>query len=431
MALTYKQTQLVRGSIPALREQGERITTLFYRNMLTAHPELNNYFNAVNQANGRQPRALTAVILQFAANINHLAELVPKLERMSNKHCSLGIRPEHYDVVGKYLLEAFAMVLGPDVWTSEMKTAWARAYAMLANMLIGREKQMYREFGRWNGWREFTVRERVAESADGEIVSFYLVPVDGKRLPNFMPGQYVSVRTKIPTTGYLQSRQYSLSDAPSEDYYRITVKKEKGLPVSTSESSPSSTSEHHHPGLVSNYLIDTIQQGHSIELSHPAGEFFLDTSNPSSEPLVLISAGVGVTPMASILSSVMETLPQRYVSWVHGSRGQIPFESLVTYAKTTMANFKTYVFRTRLADAEMVGDGGLGADYNVRIDLARLKTADLFLEEAGTLYFICGPERFMVEMNAYLKSCGVPSSRIRLELFSTGDMEFKKPVSLS
>ncbi|CRK37844.1 hypothetical protein BN1708_020384, partial [Verticillium longisporum] len=91
MALTYKQSVLVRGSTPALREHGETITSLFYANMLRAHPELHDMFNTANQANGRQPRALTSVILAFAANLNHTAELIPRLERMCNKHCSLNI----------------------------------------------------------------------------------------------------------------------------------------------------------------------------------------------------------------------------------------------------------------------------------------------------------------------------------------------------
>ncbi|KAG7140316.1 Flavohemoprotein like [Verticillium longisporum] len=197
MALTYKQSVLVRGSTPALREHGETITSLFYANMLRAHPELHDMFNTANQANGRQPRALTSVILAFAANLNHTAELIPRLERMCNKHCSLNIRPEHYDIVGKYLLEAFGQILGP-TWTPEVQQAWHKAYSLLAKMLIGREAQLYRDFELGAGWgptafRKFRIERKVAETDD--IYSFYLVPVDGRRLPAFLPGQCGSTRS--------------------------------------------------------------------------------------------------------------------------------------------------------------------------------------------------------------------------------------------
>jgi nitric oxide dioxygenase len=127
MALSYQQSKLVKDTIPALREHGEKITTIFYRNMLRDHPELNSLFNSVNLKTGRQPRALTSVILSFASNITNISELIPKFERMCNKHCSLGIQPEHYEIVGKYLLRAFGEVLGPAM-TPAVFAAWEKAY---------------------------------------------------------------------------------------------------------------------------------------------------------------------------------------------------------------------------------------------------------------------------------------------------------------
>lgn len=93
MALSYHQSQLVRATIPALKEHGEHIAATFYRNMLAANPSLHNIFNDANLANGRQPRALTATILRFASNLHDISGLIPRLERMCHKHCSLGIRP--------------------------------------------------------------------------------------------------------------------------------------------------------------------------------------------------------------------------------------------------------------------------------------------------------------------------------------------------
>ncbi|KAK4229684.1 globin-like protein [Podospora fimiseda] len=415
MALTYQQSKLVRDTIPALREHGEKITTIFYRNMLRDHPELNNYFNSVNQKNGRQPRALTAVILNFASNINHISELIPKFERMCNKHCSLGIQPEHYEIVGKYLIMAFTEVLGPAM-TPQTHQAWEKAYWLLAKMLIGREQQMYRDFESWNSWRKFKIDRVVPETED--IFSFYLVPQDGKKLPKFFPGQYVSIRVNGPE-GYLQSRQYSLSEAWKEDYYRITVKRDEGARYSNSVSQ-----SYFHPGVVSNMLIDSMPAGSIVDVSHPAGEFFLDTNNLSNVPLVLISAGVGVSPMVAIVNTVQQIQPNRQVSWIHGSRHTVPFEEHVTHLRRTNTNFHTNIFKTHLASNDIVG---VNYNYDFRMDLAKVKPEDLHLTHGGTEYFICGPEQFMMEMSDYLKSQGVLASRVHFELFSTGDLAFKHP----
>lgn len=416
MALSYQQTRVIRGTIPALTDHGERITTIFYRNMLTDHPELHDYFNTVNQANGRQPRALTAVILSYANNINHITELIPKLERMCHKHCSLGIKPEHYAIVEKYLLDAFAEVLGP-VMTPQVREAWAKAYWMLAKMLIGREAQLYREFNKWQGYRKFRIEKKVEEADD--IWSFYLVPSDGKRLPPFQPGQYVSVQVRLADKGYLQSRQYSLSDAPRPDYYRVTVKRDEGLQVNRAGRYGAGALN---PGVVSNLLIDDKEEGDFVEVSHPAGEVFLDMQNTSNVPIVLISAGVGASPMMSILNTVSERQPHRPVSWIHGSRRSVPFYDQVRRIARNRPNFRSNIFKTHLAESDVCG---VNYDHDFRMDLAKIDREDLYISHGATEYFICGPEQFMFEMAEYLKSQKVDSSRMHFELFSTGDMEFK------
>lgn len=414
MALTYQQTKLVKDTIPALKEHGERITSIFYKTMLTDHPELNNYFNSVNQKNGRQPRALTAVILGFASNINHLSELVPKFERMCNKHCSLGIQPEHYEVVGKYLIQAFGEVLGPAM-TPEVQTAWTKAYWMLAKMLIGREAQLYRDFESWSSWRPFKI-DRIVNECD-DIYSFYLVPQDGKRLPKFLPGQYISVQIQVPN-GYLQSRQYSLSEAWREDYYRITLRRDEGTVYSNSVSK-----SFFNPGTVSNYLVDQTTVGSILKVSHPAGEFFLDVHNTSTMPLVLISAGVGVTPMVSIANTVMESQPGRQIAWIHGCRKHIPFEEHIKGLRKKNCNFHTKIFKTVIHSTDRPGET---YDYNERMDLAKLKPEELYLQHGGTEYFICGPEQFMINQKLYLMQQGVTASRIKCEIFTTGDLVFKQ-----
>lgn len=419
MALSYEQAKLVKGTIPALKDHGERITTIFYRNMLLDHPELNNYFNIVNQANGRQPRALTSVMLTFANSINHTADLAPKLERMCQKHCSLGIQPEQYEIVGKYLIGAFAEVLGPAM-TPEARAAWLKAYWMLAKMLIGRETQLYRQWDGWQGWKRFRIGNKIEESDD--ICSLYLVPEDGIALPDFFPGQFISLRVNVTGIGFLQARQYSLSDRPRRDYYRITIRRDDGARLGRQSSRYLSDTCSSIPGIVSNILINQKNVGDIVELTHPAGSFFLDTNNTSSTPIVLISAGVGVTPMMSILNYVAKRQPTRPVSWIHGSRSSVPFSDQVQRIQRDMPNLKTNIFKTHLAESDLAGVTHV---HDYRIDLAKVRPEDLWLKHSAAEYFVCGPEQFMVEMAHYLQDHGVASIRIKLELFSTGDAQFQ------
>ncbi|KAL6900115.1 globin-like protein [Trichoderma evansii] len=418
MSLTAQQVKLVRETIPALTEHGELIASTFYGNMLRAHPELNDYFNTVNMANGRQPRALIAIILSFANNITQITELVPKMERMCQKHCSLGILPEHYDIVGKYLIAAFGEILGPAM-TPSVQIAWNKAYWVLAKMLIGREAQLYSDWQHWQGWRRFRIQQKVEESDD--TYSYYLVPEDGKLLPSFMPGQYVSVRVMVPEIGYWQNRQYSLSEQPKQEYYRITIKRDRGA-QKVSQPSYLWSSYGSHPGIVSNIIIDQKNVGDIIELTHPAGEFFLDTYNTANAPLVLLSAGVGVTPMVSILNSVIEKQPSRPISWIQGSRDSVPFYLHVRKIARDRPTMKVNIFKTQLADSDLAG---ITYDHDAKIDLAKVHREDLWLDNSATEYFVCGPEQFMMEMARRLREFGVNSGRIKLELFSTGDTEFQ------
>ncbi|KAL2110129.1 hypothetical protein VUR80DRAFT_1573 [Thermomyces stellatus] len=415
MALSYQQIKLVRATIPALKEHGEHITSTFYRNMLAAHPELHNIFNDVNLANGRQPRALTAMILRFASNLSDISELIPRLERVCHKHCSLGISPDHYEILGKYLIDAFSKVLGPSM-TKEVRLAWTKAYWVLARMLIAREDQMYKGFDpSWKGWRKFKIVKKVHET--DSIVSFYINPKDGRNLPPFIPGQYISIRFDVPSIGYSQPRQYALSDSPKAKYYRITVKRDRGTQVKKAGMVMSIN-----PGLVSNILIDEMEVGDELEVTHPTGEVFLDAHVPSSVPLVLISAGVGITPMISMLNYVAETQPTRPVSFIHGSQRDMPFEGHVRRLQAERPNISLNIFKSQLAEVDLIG---VNYDYDARVDLGAVGSRDLHLDHGAAEYYICGPEQFMVEMTDYLLLQGVSMGRVKFSPFSTGELQVK------
>ncbi|KFH45072.1 Flavohemoprotein-like protein [Hapsidospora chrysogenum ATCC 11550] len=413
MPLTPDQSALVRGTVSFLRTHGETIASRFYASLLRAHPDLNNLFNSANQANGRQPRALVSVILAYAASPAHTYELIPRLERVCNKHCSLGITPDQYDLVGKYLLEAFGEVLG-EKWTPSLRGAWENAYKVLANMLIGREAQLYSKFGSWKGFRFFRIEQKICEADD--FYSFHLSPSDRKPLPSFSPGQYVSLRIDVPSIGYLQSRQYALSECPRKDYYRISVKRDRGI-----QANQGIEAFHLKPGLVSNLLIDKYEVGDLVSLSHPAGGFQFDVDVCGTGPIVFISAGAGATTLLSILNNVVEREDDRPLSWIHCSSRKAPFEEHVRCLARARDNFTIRLFQSQLADLEYRCGSAHGE--GLKMDFQKLERKTLHLDHGATEYYICGPEAFTKDMSASLLGQGVDRARVKYEWFTTGELQ--------
>ncbi|KAI1087424.1 flavohemo protein [Rostrohypoxylon terebratum] len=398
---------IVKATAPVLKEHGTTITTLFYKNLIAANPELKNVFSMSNQESGAQPRALAAAVFAYASYVDDLGQLKAAVERIAHKHESLNVQPDQYPIVGKYLLEAVAAVLG-DACTPEIGEAWTAAYAALADIFINREQQLYVAHENWPGWRRFKIQRKVPETS--EITSFYLVPEDEKPLPSFLPGQYVSLQVFVPQMGHMQPRQYSLSEAPRSDYFRISVKREKGKQLGV-------------PGLISNLLHDNYKEGDMLELTAPAGEFFVDPKENTNNPIALLSAGVGFTPMLSILNSSLHAGSRRRISWVHGvhSSEARAFKDHIrdVCAEDTDNNIKTTFFVTSPQQGEVQG-----VDYHFagRTDLTKVDPNDaLFLGDAGAEYYICGPFSYMKDVEKYLLGAGVGPERIHLEVFGTGD----------
>ncbi len=193
--ISEKTIEIVKATAPVVAVHAEAITRRFYTLMFTGDPVTKLYFNPAHQQAGDQQRALAGAICAYAANIDNLAALGPAVELIAQKHCSLGILPEHYPIVGKHLLVAIKDVLG-DVASEEVIAAWGEAYGLLAKIFIDREAEIYREqaaaAGGWNGYRRFVVDRKTPENEI--ITSFYLRPEDGGPLPAFRPGQYISVK---------------------------------------------------------------------------------------------------------------------------------------------------------------------------------------------------------------------------------------------
>ncbi|KAI1324414.1 globin-like protein [Xylariaceae sp. FL0255] len=394
---TPSQIAIVKTTAPVLQAHGVKITSLFYSNMLTDHPELRNIFNEANQKNGQQPRALANAVFKYASYVDNLGELTDLVRRIAYKHVSLNVQAEQYPIVGKYLLEAVATVLG-NACTPEITEAWAAAYDALAHIFVSSEKHLYAGYEPWAGWRRFVVQGKVEESS--EITSFYLAPEDDAPLPPYMPGQYISLRLHVPHLKVEQPRQYSLSDKPRSNYYRISVKKD--IPEQADQ-----------PALISTLLHEKVLEADIVELTHPSGDFHVKPGDTA--PMVLISAGVGITPMISILTSALEATPTRLTSVVHGAHSS----ETRAFARFLRDCRDKHHIQTTLFNSVVGANDKSGIDYDVqgRVNLNKVNRSSLFLSEESTQYFICGPQSFMEDTQRYLLDQGVSRNRCHLEIF--------------
>jgi nitric oxide dioxygenase len=395
--LTQKTKDIVKATAPVLAQHGYDIIKCFYTKLFDAHPELKNVFNMAHQEQGQQQQALARAVYAYAENIEDPSSLAAVLKNIANKHASLGVRPEHYPIVGEHLLAAIKDTLG-DAATDDIISAWAQAYGNLADVLMGMESSLYEQsserLGGWTGWRTFVVREKRPESS--VITSFILEPADGKPVANFEPGQYISVAVDVPDLGLQQIRQYSLSDMPNGRTYRISVKRESG--------------GNYPPGYVSCLLHDHVNVGDEIRLAAPYGNFHIDVH--AKTPIVLISGGVGLTPMISMLKRAIQD-PQRQVVFVHGARnsGVHAMRDRLRETANTYANFNLLVFYDDPLPQDVEG-----ADYDMKglVDVNAIKGA-ILLPDAD--YYICGPVPFMRIQHDALKNLGIHETRIHYEVF--------------
>ncbi|MDR6468930.1 nitric oxide dioxygenase [Paraburkholderia graminis] len=399
-ALTADQIARVKATVPVLAEHGTTITKHFYKRMFAHHPELKNLFNQTHQQSGNQPETLARAVYAYAANIDNLGALGPAVSRIANKHASLNIRPEHYPIVGRHLLGAIVDVLG-DAVDQPTLDAWQVAYGQLANIFVGTEAKLY-EGAAWSGFRPFKVARKQVES--DEITSFYLTPADGTAACEFEPGQYVSVTRFVDKLGVDQPRQYSLSDAPHGKWLRISVKREDGR-------------EDAAPGHVSNLLHAGVEEGTIVHVSAPMGDFTLDRKKTT--PVVLMSGGVGVTPMTSMLSTLLADGSERSVTFVHACRnGRVhAFREWLDDTAASHANVKRVVFYEAVDASDRQG---IDYDFEGRLDVTKIADRVIALDAD---YYICGPVPFMRAQRDALVALGVEPTHIHTEVFGSGAVE--------
>lgn len=395
------QRQLVKATTPVLNLHGVTLSSHFYSRMFTHNPELREFFNQGHQRSGGQQQALAMAITAYADHIDDPSVLLPTLERIAAKHVSLGIRKEHYAIVGKHLLASIREVLGAAA-TDELVEAWAVAYSELAELLSDMEQKLYDNLvasnGGWTGWRTFRVKRKTRESE--EVTSFEIVPADGGMVPVYLPGQYISVRVVVDSLGYRQPRQYSLSDAPGKGCFRISVKREV-----ESIDRPA--------GMVSNHLHAHVNEGDLIEVAPPAGDFYLNEMTRT--PVVLISGGVGITPMMSMLERLALTSPNRPLRFLHASRDASvqAFGQRIDELISQMDDAQSWIVHEAIHDTMPHQPHAIG-----RLELTSLTGHDMLPKNAD--YYICGPSGFMTAQIQALRTNGIPECQIHAEAFGTG-----------
>ena len=434
MPVSLEHRAALTATLPLMAIHIQEIAVSFYHTLFLEYPSFKNMFN--HSALVRlQPDAIAAAIYSYITNMDDVTRIESVLEKVSHKHASLGVKTEHFDIYRDGLLRAFRRVLGADIFTPDVSSAYSAAYDNLAGILCRRQQtiiaeQQVKSHG-WEGWRDMRIVKRVEECDD--VCSLYLKPQDGGNLPLFLPGQYISLRVSIPDTDTFQTRQFSLIDPPShhggqDTTYRVAIQKFQNCQP-----------EHH--VFIGTTIYETCHKDDAISVSQPTGNFHLDVEDIDElTPIVLISAGAGMTSLMSISQSLIQqstsihetlsnhvsgTTQQRSITWIHSARNSKhnPFVSQLLSIPETHNNLQTLIYHTQPLESEKLGN-----DYDVQ---GRMNLLDfdnnqrqrlLHVDNSQTLYYVCGSDRFMLKVSEGLDQMGIDFARQKLERIDVGSV---------
>jgi len=243
------------------------------------------------------------------------------------------------------------------------------------------------------GFRLLTVSAIDQESAD--VISLTMQSADGQPLETALPGQYVVLRLQPSSGSPPLFRSYSLSGPPSTERYRISVKIETN-------------------GAAGNYLGEHVRVGDALDISAPRGSFVLQSGEG---PVVLLSAGIGATPVLAMLHALAAIRSTRPVVWLHAARDRQhhPFAGEVRRLTQALRNGRSYVCYSKPGSQDKAGE-----DFDATGRLSRSVFGEVGMPRDADVY-LCGPTRFMADMNEALRACGVARERIHLEIFNGGE----------
>jgi len=270
----------------------------------------------------------------------------------------------------------------------------------------------------WSGLRGFRVRQKVLEDATSQVCSFYLEPEDGRALPAFKPGQFLTFKLEIPANGLsghaseAVTRCYSLSDAPHSDCYRVSIKR-----------APSPSGTVHAPGRSSNFFHDHVQVGSLLQVRAPSGHFYLDRGHA---PVVLIGGGIGITPMLSMINWCASEQPEREVWLFYGARNAAELVML-PHLQALAASHPTFHLHLCFSDPRpedmQSGNDPATQRHHSRVDVALLRSQ---LPLKPYHFYLCGPTAMLASLVPALDDWGVPDERIHFEAFGPASVPRRK-----
>ncbi len=390
--LSDRSRPVIEATLPVVADNIEEIATRFYVHLFGEHPELlDGTFNRGNQAEKTQQLALAGSVAVFASSLVKVPEQLPEhlLSRIAHKHASLGITPAQYDVVHDNLFWAIVDVLG-DAVTPEVAAAWDEVYWLMAYALINQERGLYSARGvrPETVWREWEVAEKIRETED--VVTFRMRRVDDRLVKTSLPGQYVTVQVPMPD-GVRQPRQYSLTRADDGEHRQFSVKRVQG------GGKPD--------GEVSNLLFDGVDVGDRLTMSLPFGDVVLDDSG---RPVVFASAGIGVTPMAGMISHLATAGSRLPITLLHADTDEASF----ALRNQVLEDLRSLPGAT----AHVWYESGAQSSLPVEVHAGVMNVDDVKLPD-DALYYLCGPVPFMRAVRSALIERDVPARDIQYEVF--------------
>ncbi|WP_030437325.1 globin domain-containing protein [Actinoplanes subtropicus] len=386
--LSESARPVVKATLSLVAGHIEEIAARFYAHMFAAHPELRDgLFNRGNQRAGSQPKALAGAVAVFASALLADPPQLPDrlLTRIAHKHASLGLRPDQYEIVRDHLMWAIGDVLG-DAVTPAVAAAWEEVYWLMAYALIHQERGLYSARGvtAERVWRRWRVASKVRETDD--VVLFVMRRMDDRSVRTSLPGQYVSVLVRMPD-GIRQPRQFSLVRADDGEHRYFAVKRTPG-------------------GEVSNLLHDDIQPGDELTMSVPYGDVVLDDAG---RPVVFASAGIGVAPMAGMVSHLVAAGSHLDVTVLHadGEESAFPLRRQIVDDLAHLPKSHLYLWYENGPESDLPADGV----FEGTMDLSHVDLPE------DALYYLCGPLPFLQSVRSALIGRGVVPADIQYEVF--------------
>lgn len=377
--LTSRQIQIILESVPLLEHSGDILVDKFYSKFIKGNQP---YFNMTHMKLKRQPKVLLFAIIQYAKNIENLTPLLGFVKKIVSKHVGLQIPSNLYVLAGDCLIQSMIEILPPTITSDdEFIQSWTIAYGNLAKILIDLESFEY-SIRPWLGFKKFKITKIISECED--VKSIYFTPLE----ENFLiaipkRGQYLSIRWKLPGIKET-SREYSISEFPKTNEYRISIRYIPG-------------------GKISTYIHKSLKIGDILNVSSPNGIFTYQ--NVDQKDVVLLAGGIGITGLLPILEGALED--NRNVTLLYSNRTSESrsFGGLLKHYKkiySNQLNIIEFFSRNKVSDP-------IGKFYKRSLTIQDLD----FITPNHDVYAI-GPRTYMNMINDHLTEQGI---NVKLDYF--------------